>query len=163
MELYCDENNAFIDKKLRDYKYRHCFFLNEENQIILIGNPILNKKLKELYIRTICERLGIERPQEPVESQRTTNSLGVFNWQTEQHTSFVVNNDSDEPMHIDSLYTSCECTTASINKADIAPHDKAIVNVTFKADRPELFMREIYADLRGGEQIVMVIEGEAIE
>jgi len=139
------------------------FLLDENNRVLLIGDPISNPKIKDLYIRTICERLGIERPKESVEPQRTTNSLGVFNWQTEQHTSFIVNNDKEETMHIDSLYTSCECTTASIDKVDIAPHEKARVSVTFKADKPEQFMREIYVDVRDGDQIVMVIEGEAIE
>ncbi|MCQ2226366.1 MAG: hypothetical protein MJZ01_00455 [Bacteroidales bacterium] len=46
---------------------------------------------------------------------------------------------------------------------DIEPRGKAIVNVIFKADRPEQFMREIYADIRGGKQIVMTINGEATE
>jgi len=177
-------NEAFFEIKQANYKYPVCidingeienvnhfpsekafrsFLLDENNKVIIIGDPLQFPSIKDLYIRTICEYLGIERPKESVEPQRTTNSLGVFNWQTEQHTSFVVNNDKEEPMHIDSLYTSCECTTASIDKVDIAPHEKARVSVTFKADKPEQFMREIYADISGGDQIVMVIEGEAIE
>lgn len=50
-----------------------------------------------------------------------------------------------------------------ISMPDIEPRGKAIVNVIFKADRPEQFMREIYADIRGGKQIVMTINGEATE
>lgn len=183
--IYPKRNNeAFFEIKRANYKHIVCidisdeinrinkfpiektfrtFLVDEENRVILIGDPIQFPKIKELYIRTICERLGIERPTEQAEPLCVSNSMGVFNWQVEQHTSFVVNNDNDEPMYIDSLYTSCECTTATIDRRDIAPHKKAVVNVTFKADRPEQFMREIYADVRGGEQIVMVIEGNATE
>ena len=36
----------------------HCFLLDSANCVILIGNPVQNSKIKDLYIRTICERLG---------------------------------------------------------------------------------------------------------
>lgn len=156
-DIFNKTNNLPDDNRFR------CFLLDEDNRVILIGNPINNPKIKELYIRTICERLGIESPTSNEESLRLENSLGVFDWHVEQQTSFVINNQNDDIMHIDSLYTSCECTTASIDLTDIEPRGKAIVNVIFKADRPEQFMREIYADVRGGKQIIMTINGEATE
>lgn len=69
--------------QLPEDKAFRCFLLDEKNRVLLIGDPISYPNIKELYIRTICERLGIERPTEHVEPQRVTNGLGVFNWQVE--------------------------------------------------------------------------------
>ena len=37
-----------------------CLLLDEQNQIVLLGDPLSNSKIKDLYIHTICERLGID-------------------------------------------------------------------------------------------------------
>jgi hypothetical protein len=142
----------------------HCFLLDENNRVILIGNPIQNPKIRDLYIRTICERLGIKPDLNTVSKPlNQSKSLGSFNWQTEQHTTFAIHNIGNEPMLIDTIFTSCECTTAEINKRNIAPADSAIVSVRFKAEKPEQFMREVYVGVRGKEQIVLSIEGEAVK
>ena len=56
-----DTNDAFnrINQLPNDERF-HCFLLDENNRVILIGNPVQNPKIRDLYIRTICERLGIK-------------------------------------------------------------------------------------------------------
>ena len=66
-------------------------------------------------------------------------------------------------MLIDTVYTSCECTTAEIDKRTIAPADSAVVSVSFKAEKPERFVREVYVGVYGGDEIVLSIEGVAVE
>ena len=157
-----DELNR-LNKFPKDNLFR-CFLLDENNKVILIGNPVQNPKIRNLYIRTICERLGVKTDLNVVSKPLNQNkSLGTFNWKAEQTATFTIHNTSNEPMLIDTLYSSCECTTAEIDKYSIEPADSAIVTITFKAEKPEMFMREVYIDVQGKEQIVLSIEGEAVE
>lgn len=52
--IYADD-----DCYVKRYNFRpklfHTFLLNTENKIILIGNPVLNPALKDLYIKTIIQ------------------------------------------------------------------------------------------------------------
>ena len=142
----------------------HCFLLDYDNRVILIGNPVQNPKIRDLYIRTICERLGIKPKLNTVSKpQNRSKNLGTFNWQSEQHTTFSIHNTGNEPMLIDTIFTSCECTTAEIDKRSIEPADSAIVSIRFKAEKPEQFMREVYVGVQGKETIVFSIEGGAME
>ncbi len=163
--LFIDSEDKFnnLNKLPNDYQFR-TFLLDENNRVVLIGNPVQNQKIRDLYIRTICERLGVKTDLNVVSKPLNQNkSLGTFNWKAEQTATFTIHNTSNEPMLIDTLYSSCECTTAEIDKYSIEPADSAIVTVTFKAEKPEMFMREVYIDVQGKEQIVLSIEGEAVE
>lgn len=160
-----DKQDSFgkRNSKILDFGY-NTFLLDENNKVILIGNPVQNPKIRDLYIRTICERLGIN----PESNSNSVNnsfskSLGSFNWQTEQHTTFSIHNTDTAPMLIDTVYTSCECTTAEIDKLSILEGDSAIISVSFKAEKPEQFMREVYVGVHSGDEIVLSIEGVAVE
>ena len=158
------ENIFFSMNELPHNNSFHCFLLDENNRIVLIGNPIQNPKIRDLYIRTICERLGVKPNLNAVSKPHNqSKSLGSFNWQTEQHTTFSIHNTGNEPMLIDTIFTSCECTTAEIDKRSIEPADSAIVSIRFKAEKPEQFMREVYVGVQGKETIVFSIEGGAME
>ncbi|MCQ2976107.1 MAG: DUF1573 domain-containing protein [Bacteroidales bacterium] len=45
---------------------------------------------------------------------------------------------------IDTIFTSCECTTAKIDKSTISKNDSAIISISFKTDKSEEFSREVY-------------------
>ena len=158
------ENIFFRLNKLPHDNLFHCFLLDENNRIVLIGNPVQNPQIRDLYIRTICERLGVKPNLNAVSKPHNqSKSLGTFNWETEQHTTFSIHNTGNEPMLIDTIFTSCECTTAEIDKRSIEPADSAIVSIRFKAEKPEQFMREVYVGVQGKETIVFSIEGGAME
>ena len=163
--LFIDAEDKFNKlNKLPDESQFRTFLLDENNKVILIGTPVSNSKIRDLYIRTICERLGIKLDLNVVSKpQNQSKNLGTFNWQTPQTTTFTIHNTGNESMLIDTLYTSCECTTAEIDKRSIEPTDSAIVSVKFNAEKPEMFIREVYIDVQGKEQIVLSIEGEAVE
>ncbi|MCQ2973328.1 MAG: DUF1573 domain-containing protein [Bacteroidales bacterium] len=151
--------NHFPDKE----QFR-CFLLDENNRVILIGNPVQNPKIKDLYIRTICERLGIDTTNINIADNQNENrfSFGRFPFSDTMKTQFVLKNDSLVEMKIDTIFTSCECTTAKIDKSVIKKSDSAIVSVSFKTDKPEEFVREIYVKTNSKEKpIVYSVEGMA--
>ena len=139
-----------------------CFLLDENNRVILIGNPVQNPRIRELYINTICERLGVERPNVTNTQQDKYHAdLGTFAWQEAQKAHLVVLNTESENMQIDSIRSSCECTTAVVSKNTITQGDSAVVTITYKAEQAGDFMREVYVYLHNAEPITMRIEGRA--
>ncbi|MCQ2975185.1 MAG: DUF1573 domain-containing protein [Bacteroidales bacterium] len=165
------EHPVIIDYKNKIYnlnnfpseEYFHCFLLDSNNRVILIGNPVQNPKIKDLYIRTICERLEIDTTNiNNVETQKNRFSFGRFPFSETMKTQFVLRNDSLPELIIDTIFTSCECTTAKIDKSLISRNDSAIISVSFKTDKPEEFTRDVYVKTNLSEKpIVYTVEGMA--
>ena len=140
----------------------HCFLLDNNNNIVLIGNPIHNSRIKELYIRTICDSLGIKQGHHINLSSYHIN-LGIFKWHETQETSLYIRNGGNKIIHVDTVYTSCECVSAYIEQKKLIPFDSSLVKVTLKAERAEHIMREVYVKIKDKEEIVITIDGEAVE
>lgn len=63
---------------------------------------------------------------------------------------------------IDTIYTSCECTSAFSDKSIITKNDSATIEITFKTNKPEKFSREIYVKTNyDAKPIVYIVEGFA--
>ena len=161
-----DENDVF--RKLNEFSPQEKVFclLDSNNNVLVWGNPIHNRALCSLYVKTICERLGIDaenatkKSGEDVEAFRYRHDFGLFDMREEQRTSFALYGTG----RVDSVYTSCECTTASVENGDLSCGDSITVNVVYKADAEGSFMREVYVMTEGrDEPVVMTIEGEAVK
>lgn len=124
------------------------FLLNEYNQVIAIGNPIHNPKVKELYLN-IIQGKEIQADatnntlQTSVSVDNVSVSLNHFNWQEEQKTSFVIKNAGNKPLIIQDVNTSCGCTTVSYSQEPVQPGKEIKLDITYKADHPEHFSKTI--------------------
>lgn len=139
----------------------HCFLLDENNKVILIGNPVQNPKIKELYLRTISERLGIDyNPSSSLDSSPEIN-LGTFPQSESKTAELLVPNNSKSIIQIDSVFTSCECTTASIDKMVVPPSGSANLSVKYTPDGVGEFYREVYVQIKGEDKpLVFKIRGK---
>ena len=64
-------------------------------------------------------------------------------------------------LKIDSVFTSCECTTAKIDKTEILKNDSAVLSVTYTPDGVGDFVREIYLKIHNEDKPkVFEIEGK---
>ena len=144
-----------------DERFR-CFLLDENNRVVLIGNPVQNPKIKELYIKTICERLNIDYKAEKQSNPRI--HLGNISKNETKTVQFEIKNSDKEVLEIDSVYTSCECTTAKISKTEILKNESAILTVTYKPDGIGDFYREIFVKIHDEEKTkIYEIEGNSTE
>lgn len=150
---YYDSTNILNDF-IKDDRFR-CFLLDENNRVVLIGNPIHNSKIKDLYFRTICERLGIEYNQNSDAKMDSKNeiNLGSFPKSESKSVQFFIPNNTESEMQIDTVFTSCECTTAKIDKISISPHQNASLSVIYTPDGSGEFFREVYVKVRGDDKL----------
>lgn len=124
------------------------FLLDRDNKVIAIGNPIHNPKVKELYLKIIRgEQIGQEDASKQITTKvsidRTSVSMGNFNWQEEQKATFTLKNTGNKVLVIQDIVTSCGCTTISYSKEPIQPGKETTLEVAYKAERPEHFAKTI--------------------
>lgn len=124
------------------------FLLDNENKVLAIGNPIHNFKVKELYLNIIQgkemqQNVKNTTSQTSVRVDDISVSLGYFNWQEEQKTSFLIKNVGGKPLVIQDVNTSCGCTTVSYSQEPTQPGNEIKLYITYKADHSEHFNKTI--------------------
>lgn len=124
------------------------FLLDKDNKVIAMGNPIHNSKVKELYLKIIQgEKVERQKENEVIKTKvnvdRTSISLGNFNWQKEQKVTFTLTNTGNKPLVIQGVNTSCGCTSVAYSKEPVMPGEEIALDVTYKADHPEHFSKTI--------------------
>ena len=124
------------------------FLLDKENKVLAIGNPVHNPKVKELYLKIIQgEKIGRGDENKVIRTKvaidRTSVSLGSFDWQEEQKVTFILENVGDKPLVIQDVTTSCGCTTVTYPKEPVLPGREVALEVVYKAEYPEHFDKTI--------------------
>lgn len=144
----------------------HTFLLNSDHKILAIGNPILNPKIKELFIRIMQE--NFEKEKDTILNTETilsTSSISLhnFNWQEEQDTSFTISNIGNRPLAIQEIITSCGCLATNYSQKPIPPNGKIAIQITYKADTPGYFKKhiKIYCNTEN-TPLQLTVSGEAI-
>ena len=102
------------------------FLLDKDNRVKVIGNPIHNLSVKELYLKEIA---GIKE----------TEALAL----TTKKQKVLLKNTGDVPFIIKGITTSCDCTTAEYDWKEIAPDEQKEIVVSYKGEEPGDFWRTV--------------------
>lgn len=78
-----------------------------------------------------------------VRIDRTTASMGSFDWKQEQKTDFTLVNTGNKPLIIHTINTSCGCTTVDFPKKPVRPGEEAVLHVSYKAEHEGYFNKTI--------------------
>lgn len=159
--IFIDRADSFnILNQFSESDMFRTFLLDSTNHIVAIGNPIRSPQIAKLYMQF----LNIDESDEPIENERYTMNLGTFNWHEPKVVQFKIANQSDVICRIDSITTSCECTTAKCFQNEVLPNDSLKVEVCYVAESASDFMREVYVHTNWqNEPITLTIEGSAVE
>lgn len=144
------------------------FLLDKDNKVLAIGNPIHNPKVKELYLKIIQgEIIGQDKETEVIKTKvamdKTSISLGHFDWQKEQKATFTLKNTGNKPLVIQDVNTSCGCTSVAYSKEPVQPSGELKLEVIYKAEHSEHFNKTItvYCNAESSP-LVLKIMGDAI-
>ena len=124
------------------------FLLDRDDKVMLVGNPINNPNIKELYLSIIQKGNIVTNKDKGIKHTKVTINqncilLGNFDWKDKKVVKFLLKNSGDNPLVIQDVTTSCSCTTATFTKDPIAAGEETEVLVTYQAEQPESFYREI--------------------
>ena len=121
------------------------FLLNKKNKIIAIGNPILNHKVKELYLKILAGNISKTTTTSMTEVAIDNLKLdfGSFMHSEIQERSFVLTNIGEAPLIVQDITTSCGCMKTRYVKKPIPPGEKLEITVIYEAEQAEYFNKTI--------------------
>lgn len=119
------------------------FLVDSENRVKVIGNPIHNLSVKDLYLKEIAGIEAVSMPVTTILADSTEYHYGVVGENMTVSRKIVLKNTGNEVFRIKGTTTSCDCMTAEYDWDEIPPGGKAAMTVEYKAEEPGDFWRTI--------------------
>ena len=140
-----------IDMEDRFYKLNRfpgemmfqAFLVDSENRVKVIGNPIHNLSIKDLYLKEIAGIEAVSLPVTTLEADSAEYHYGVVGENMTASRKVILKNTGNEVFRIKGTTTSCDCMTAEYDWDEIPPGGKAAMTVKYKAEEPGDFWRTI--------------------
>lgn len=123
------------------------FLLDKRNNVLAIGNPIYNPKIKNLFLEIIAGK-NIDLSSDAKRLTSVTYDInvldmGTFDWQEEYCKELFLKNIGKELLVIDGISSSCGCITVEYSKEPVRLGDRLRFKVKYKAEHPEHFNKTI--------------------
>lgn len=112
------------------------FLLNGGNEVIALGNPSTNPKIKDLYRRIIYDEseTASDNDELPVLCDNPVRSLGVVNKGDTIQRMFRLTNERFDTLTLQEIVPSCHCISGKASSASIAKGSQTDINVEYVAD-----------------------------
>lgn len=122
----------------------HTFLLDAENKVVAIGNPVLNPKIKDIFLQYIIG--DDELPYTNDMCKESIKPVGVIHSGDTVQKLFYINNFDTINYTLQAIVPSCDCITASTDLANLNMGETKKITITYEADSlPGYFNR--YVDI----------------
>ena len=107
------------------------FLLDKNNKIVVLGNPIHNTVVKDLYLKQITGKDNPNKniPKTTAEATPSEINFGTFDKSEIKETTINVKNTGDSPLVIVDVSTTCGCTAATYDKRPAKPGETLRVGI----------------------------------
>jgi len=119
------------------------FLVDSANRVKVIGNPIHNLSVKDLYLKEITGIEVVSQPVTTIQADSAEYHYGVVGKNMTASRKIILRNTGKEVFRIKGTTTSCDCMTAEYDWDEIPPGGKAAMTVEYKAEEPGDFWRTI--------------------
>ena len=120
------------------------FLLDKDNKVKIIGNPILNPKIRDLFIAQLTGNVSNTEPSlTEVSVSEVEHNFGSFPAAEVQEYSFFLTNQGDNLLYIRNVVVTCGCTRVEYDTKPIPPAGISEVKVTYEADQVGYFKKAI--------------------
>ena len=157
LPIYLDKEDEFRNaNKISNEMQYQCFLLDADDKVVLIGNPVLNSKIWELYKEVLGGKdTSFERnltTKTTVEIIPQIVELDSLLFRKESIAIFTFTNTGDTPLCIYDITTTCGCTVPEWNKELIRPKEKSAIKVKVIPDALGYFDKKInvFCNIKGG-------------
>ena len=144
--VFVDYSNKFDQlNKFRSELMSQTFLLNRENQVEVIGNPILNLSIRDLYVEQIKTDLSIQKPVSLTSLDIDTIEFDLCTVPLVDIREQVVHirNIGNVSFRLKGFTTSCDCTEAKCNWSELSVGQEGDMVIHFKAEQTGDFFRTI--------------------
>lgn len=107
------------------------FLLDRNNKVRMIGNPIYNLAVKDLYLKQLTGKTSSDRDRIKTTVKAINNKVdfGTFLKSEEKTAVFEIENTGDNPLVILGISTTCGCTTANYDKHPAKPGERLRIEI----------------------------------
>ena len=142
----CIDRNSQLDKLNKfpqDITFQ-TFLLDRDNKVKVIGNPVHNLAVKDLYLKQITDVQHKEiLPMTTLEAEKSEYDLGTVKEGTTKQQIITVRNTGTNTFKLKGFTTSCDCTEATCNWKELQPGERGTITVSYEAEQPGDFYRTI--------------------
>lgn len=164
--VYLDRHNRMQElNRFPDIANFQCFLLDQDNKVVLIGSPVLNPKIWELYKQAIT---GEEK--EPQSVEETTVEVGQetiliddLKLNQESMVNFTLKNTGKAPLFIADISSSCGCTVPEWDRQPIDPGKETQIKVRVTPDEVGFFNKVIRVTCNTQEPVIRLIVKGMVE
>ncbi|MCQ2238974.1 MAG: DUF1573 domain-containing protein [Bacteroidaceae bacterium] len=124
----------------------HVFLLDEQNKVRVIGNPVLNPTLKELYLQVITGKKEDMTTPDPTRASVSDSllELGTLRLGTPVKRSVGISNIGRNALLIKDVITSCDCVRATPSSEAVNPGESAEIQIEFTPEEAGEFFKDVY-------------------
>ena len=140
------------------------FLLDKDNKVLAIGNPVLNPKVKELYVSLITGRKENRSPENvtQVSVNQSVVDFGQFPMSEQKSHRFGLTNTGNGLLVIQDVVTSCSCTKVEYSTEPVRPGETLEVKVSYEAEEAGRFNKSVmvYCNTKASP-LRLTIKGES--
>lgn len=137
----------------------HTFLLDKDNKVVVIGNPIHNPNIRELYIKEITGKQPVSQIQTTVKVEKASIQLGAIQQGESKEVIFQLTNTGSQPLIILDAATTCGCARPSFDKHPAKPDETLQVKVIITPKDKGFFDETITVQCNIKEMIKLNIRG----
>ena len=143
----CFEEDDYINRLNRfpsDMTFQ-TMLLNKENKVVAIGSPVLNPKIKDLYLEIITgkKRVGADKSVTTVSMDQSEKNFGNILLNEKREHIFKLVNTGNKPLVVYDVTTSCGCTKAEYGKEPVRPGGILELKVIYNAEDKGYFSKSL--------------------
>ena len=143
----CFEEDDYINRLNRfpsDMTFQ-TLLLNKENKVVAIGSPVINPKIKDLYLEIITgkKKEGTDKSVTTVSIDRAEKNFGNILLNEKREHVFKLVNTGNKPLVVYDVVTSCGCTKAEYSKEPVRPGDALDLKVIYDAEDKGRFRKSL--------------------
>lgn len=138
------------------------FLLDRNNRVVLIGNPVHNPQIKELYINKVSGEKSAPHVLTTARIETSSIALGDIPLGESEEATFTLTNTGKRPLVITDVATTCGCAEPSFDKHPVQPGDSLHVKVRMTPKDKGFFNEVITVKCNTCQMIRFSIRGNAI-
>ena len=156
-----DRNNRFNSSNRfpQDITFQ-TFLLDKDNKVKVIGNPVHNLAIRDMYLKQITGMQYQETlSKTTLEAEQVEYDLGTVKEGTTKQQIVTVRNTGTGSFRLKGFTTSCDCTEATCNWKELQPGESGTITVSYEAEQPGDFYRtvDIYGNIPNNSLMLSLI------
>lgn len=138
------------------------FLLDKNNKVVVIGNPVHNPNVKELYLEEISRKQPVAPIQTTVKVEKESLLLETIPLGKSKDTLFTLVNTGDQPLVIIDVTTTCGCAQTLFDKHPVQPGESLHIKVEVTPENKGLFDETITVKCNTNQLIKLNVRGNTI-